>query len=224
MLSLSSEQPFSIGGRRAIYVHPEDPGRCVKLLLPDKQPAAIRKSVPLSRRLFRHAAHYDENLQDLRGYRELAKLHGIQVNRHLPVVFGLVETDLGPGLVVELVRDDDGQISLSGKGYVFAKGVTSEMRSALASLESFLITFCISFRDPFLHNLSFQQSADGAIRVFVVDGLARKSWLPPSLVPSKWMRRRIHQQMRRLWRGIERTENNRITGVVPKEKGLLHHR
>ena len=220
MLVLANCEPFAIGGRRACYVHPYDQKRCIKVILGDKRPTQLRRSHPWWKRLH-HEAYYDENIQDLKIYRHLSSRHGAAIHRHLPQVFGLVETDLGVGLDVELIRDADGRISLSGKGYIIEQGLTGAFREPMDALEAFLLRYRIQFRDPFPHNLAVQIGQDDTLRLFIVDGLARKSRIPFDRLPRVIAEPRIHKKMHRLLQGLKRTDNNRRAGVTPKNKGLL---
>jgi len=220
MLDLSHAEPFAIGGRRTCYVHPDDDSRCIKVIPPDKRPALLRQSQVWWKR-FHRAQYYDENVQDLRIYRHLLARCGEQLHQHLPKVFGFVETDVGDGLEVELIRDADGRISLSGKEYTIENGIPEATLRAIDELEAFLVQHGIQFRDPFPHNLTFQETADGRLRLFVVDGLARKPRGLLSLLPRSWMANRIRKKIARLQKGLKRTDHNRQAGVTPKAKGLL---
>jgi hypothetical protein len=220
MLDLAHTEPFAIGGRRNCFVHPDDDSRCVKVIPPDKRPALLRQSQVWWKR-FHRDQYYDENVQDLRIYRYLLARCGEQLHQHLPRVFGFVETDIGEGLEVELIRDADGRISLSGKEYTIENGITETTLRAIDELEAFLIQHGIQFRDPFPHNLTFQESPDGGLRLFVVDGLARAPWGPLSLLPRSLLADRIRKKIARLRKGLKRTDDNRKAGVTPKTKGLL---
>jgi len=167
MIRLKNDQPFARGNKRACYFHPLQPDRCVKVLLPDQQPAMLRKQVSVWRRL-RPKSAFDENIQECRQLERLARKLGPECFRHLPVVDGIVDTDLGPGLVVELIRDADGSISLSGKEFTIKHGILPESWKAMEELLEFLMAHTIPIRDPFAHNLSFQRRSDGTIRAVVI--------------------------------------------------------
>ena len=85
---LKLERIINMGARRLCLFHPEDPTKCVKI-----------------------AMHYS-NVWQLRN-----ELLGYKRTRHLLKDFlpeyeeELVETNLGPGLVCELVCNDDGSVS-----------------------------------------------------------------------------------------------------------------
>lgn len=220
-LSLAGAEPFAVGGRRALYVHPDDPERCVKVLLPDRGPERLRREARGLRRLHR-PAYYDENRQDLCTYRQLLARHGESLHAHVPIVFGMSHTDIGPGLVVQLIRDVDNRISLSGKGHTIEHGLSPALWHAVDALEDFLLTRHIRFRDPFPHNLAVRHAEGDELQLFIVDGLARREWLPAALRPG--VTARIRRQVARLREGFERTERNRLAGVTPKSKGLLRRR
>lgn len=220
MIELSRQEPFAIGGRRLCYVHPDDDTHCIKVSLRDKQPKVLKQSYPWWKRLHSDA-YYDENVQDLKIYRHLHWRCGDVIHAHLPRVYGFVKTDLGPGLEMRLVRDADGRISLSGKGYTLANGITGRPLGALDELEDFLIRQKIQLRDPFPHNLVYQTRDDGQVRVFIVDGLARRTLLPFAWLPHSWMRQRVEKKMARLREGLEKIERNRVAGRTPLPKGLL---
>lgn len=220
MLSLNEQKPFAVGGRRACYVHPHHRNRCIKILLADKRPDHLRDAAAWWKRIHRNE-YYDENIQDLRIDRYLRSRHGDAIYQHLPRVFGMVQTDLGDGLEVELIRDSDGKISLSGKGYVIEQGLPRALLESVDALKVFLIKHRIQFRDPFPHNLSVQVGKNNDLRPFIVDGLARKSWPPFDRLPRSVSEPRIRKKMQRLVQGLKRTEENRKAKVTPKQKGLL---
>jgi hypothetical protein len=190
------------------------------VVLAGKRPKQLRRAQPWWKR-FHRETYYDENLQDLKIHRYLAARHGDDIYRYLPRVFGLVQTDIGIGLDVELIRDADGRISLSGKGYVIEQGLTPSLLEGVNKLGEFLVHHRIQFRDPFPHNLSVQHRTHDTLRLVIVDGLARKSLVPFDRLPRDIAEPRIHKKLQRLLLGLERTDTNRKTGVTPKNKGLL---
>ena len=114
LLNLKSKQPFARGGGLLCYVHPQREVRCVKILRSGKAPSDLRRKDPFYKRL-RSSTHYDQNLRDLKIYRGLSPRLKSDARRHLLFVDGLVRTDPGSGLCLELIRDVDGLISLSLK-------------------------------------------------------------------------------------------------------------
>jgi len=218
MICLQQEQPFAVGGRRACYFHPEDRGLCIKIARPDKLPHMLRSVDPWWKRV-RPASYYDENMLDMNiGHKLRARL-GDSATAHFPSIHGMVETDLGVGLVCELIRDPDERISLSGKEYTLANGLRTEATTAIKELRLFLSKHLILFRDPFPHNIAIQEQIDGSVRAVIIDGLGRGAFLSPLLKASA--RKRIDRKVDRLLQGMHRAESNKNRGVTPKQNGIL---
>lgn len=218
MIPLSKKEPFAVGGRRACYFHPDDPNRCIKVALSDKQPEQLRSEDPWWKRL-RPASYYDENELDIRIYARLEAKLGALAGVHFPNVYGLVKTDLGQGLETELIRDTDGRVSLSGKEYTMLNGRSDASEYAIQQLSDFLVQHLLLFRDPFPHNIAMQEQPDGSLRVIIIDGLSRKTFLSPSF--RKASEKRILRKVERLKKGLKRAEHNGRKGVQPKPNGML---
>jgi hypothetical protein len=223
MLLLSETEPFARGGRRACYFHPADPGLCVKVALPGKEPEILRRQAPPWGR-FRSRAVFDENMADSRFARRLQRRLGERAFKHIPRVHDFIETDLGPGLVFDLVRDADGRVSLSGKGFIVENGITAAVREALEKLKRFFLENRILIRDPFPHNFAFRKNADGGVKIYAIDGFGSGTFLPlVSLFPPAG-RRYTEKKFRRLEKGMERTLRCRVANVPMKPKGFLLRR
>lgn len=221
MITLSQMKPFAVGGRRACYRHPNEPTRCIKVTLEEAEPGILRAADPWWKRL-RPVDYYDENQLDLKILHLLEAKLGEDANRHFPKVYGLIDTNLGPGLETELICDADGQISYSGKEFTMKNGFTAASGKALEDLRRFIQQHLILFRDPFPHNIVFQAMKDGQMRAVIIDGLGRHVFLSPLL--RKAAERRAQKKFDRLMKGLKRAEQNAIKGIQPKPNGILAHR
>src|SRR5690606_38739045 len=121
----------------------------------------------------RRSSFYDENAMDLYVFTRLTRHLSEEELVHFQPVYGFIKTDLGLGLDVELIKNADGTISTSGKEYVMINGFNAPARQAVEALQAVLLRNGILFRDPFPHNLAFQEQASGAILAIVVDGILR---------------------------------------------------
>ncbi len=61
----------------------------------------------------------------------LAQQHGEPVFELISRCYGFEDSDLGPGLVLELVRDADGQISQTLKAQIWGEGYTPDCQAAV---------------------------------------------------------------------------------------------
>ena len=172
MLKIIS-QPIGEGRERACYVHPEDPRLAIKI-----------PTGPVTAQTER----------DIRFYKRLKK-RGLVKNSHLPKYHGLCETSIGPGIVVDLIRNYDGEIARPLNWYL-AQGVpVEEFDTFLEDLkQSFLQDLVIFNHDMHTGNLLFQKTSMGSARLVAIDGLGDTvalDWLDniPFLVRRKINRR-----------------------------------
>jgi len=175
MLKIISE-PIGTGRERACYVHPDDPRLAIKM--------PMGKSTQQTHR-------------DLKFYRKLKK-RGIRGIPHVPDFHGLCDTNLGRGIVVDLVRNYDGEISRPLNWYL-AQGVPiEEFYDFLEELkQSFLQNQIIFNQDMTIDNLLFQRTSSRAARLVAIDGLGDTgtiAWIDyfPLLVRRKIKRRWKH--------------------------------
>ena len=149
MLKITSE-PIGTGRERACYIHPEDPRLAIKMPMGE---VSIQTQ------------------SDLKFYRKLKK-RGIKGIPHLPDFHGLCETNLGRGIVVNLIRNYDGEISRPLNWYL-AQGVPiEEFEQCLEELkQSFLQNLIIFNHDMTIDNLLFQKPSSRTARLVVIDGL-----------------------------------------------------
>lgn len=172
MLKIIS-QPIGEGRERACYVHPEDPRLAIKI------PTGTVTA---------------QTERDIKFYKRLKK-RGLLENPHLPKYHGLCETSIGPGIVVDLIRNYDGEIARPLNWYL-AQGVPiEEFNSFFEELkQSFLQDLVIFNHDMHTGNLLFHKTSMGSARLVAIDGLGDTvalDWLDniPFLVRLKIKRR-----------------------------------
>jgi len=185
MLQITS-RPIGRGKERACYIHPEDPRKAIKISMGKGR---------------------DQTLRDIKFYRKLGR-HTVSENHHIPGFYGLCDTNLGEGMVVDLIRNYDGEISRPLNWYL-AQGVPIEEFDAhLEELkQSFLQNLIIFNHDMTIGNLLFQKSSSRSARLVAIDGLGdvvALDWLNrfPFLVRRK-IERRWGRFMARVYSTLE---------------------
>jgi hypothetical protein len=185
MLDLS-KQPIGMGKERMCFVHPEDPRLAVK--------------VPIG----------DTNLQtrrEIRFYRRLEKRGGVDC-KHIPGFHGTCRTSRGDGIVVDLIRDFDGQISRPLGWYLGRGFPLEEFIPRLDEVHhSFVENLIIFNHDLNIGNLLVKKTSISRFHLVAIDGLGDVvaiDWLNriPFLARRK-IRRRWQRLMERLYRSRE---------------------
>ncbi len=114
VLSLAGAEPFAKGGYRHCYVHPDDADLCVKVV---------------SRTDDRRC--YAAQQMDIEDYAALRKRGPETVFDRIPEIKGVVDTDLGVGIVMRLYRDADGRISRNLANVIGERGLTPCLSKAI---------------------------------------------------------------------------------------------
>ncbi len=193
MLNITSE-PIGKGRERVCYVHPEDPRRAIK--------------IP-------YGKDTEQTRRDIKFYRRLKK-RGISRLRHVPSYYGWAETSVGKGIVVDLIRNYDGEISAPLNWYL-AQGVPiMEFDPYLEELKEFFLDNLIIFNhDMTIGNLLVQKISFGKARLVAIAGLGDTvaiDWLDK--IP--WL---VRRKIRRRWkRFIKRVYLSREVRQQGEEK------
>ena len=177
VLALKGLEPFGVGGRRLCFVHPLDPKKCVKVLRTDERRTVRHKKTIIPAHWRRE---YDNNAHEKRILEDLEKRIGPAMADHLPRSYGMAATDLGPGLVLDLVRDHDGGISRSIRELITTGYDLSKLRASFDGFGRFLSEHLVLTRSLLDHNLVVEMRADGPGRIFLIDGFGDPAWLPLS--------------------------------------------
>lgn len=143
---LKLERIINKGGRRLCLYHPEDSGKCVKVAMNYK--------------------HEWQLQNELDAYRKTKHL----LKDFLPEYeTELVPTNLGPGLVCELITDEDGTPSRWLHDYIGKEGgITPEMIAQLREYADIIISNIIPFYDPNTCNFLVQNKG-GKRRIVFTD-------------------------------------------------------
>ncbi|MCP4331946.1 MAG: hypothetical protein GY785_04770 [Gammaproteobacteria bacterium] len=192
MLQITTD-PIGQGKERACYVHPEDPRKAIKISIGDVS---------------------EQSERDIRFYRKIQKRRSFK-EIHIPKFYGLRETNLGRGIVVDLIRNYDGEISRPLNWYL-AQGVPiEEFESLLEELRySFLENLIIFNHDMTIGNLLLQKSSFTNAQLVAIDGLGdvvALDWL--NLIPSL-VRRKIERRWERFIERVYRTREVRMQREV----------
>ncbi len=223
ILELTREKPFARGGNRLCFIHPEDPGCCVKVRRPDFTLEDRRRKKGFPKNL-RPLSAFDDNLEEHGVMKSLERYYGDTVFRHISRCYGFVETDLGKGLMSELIRNGDGRIAATLKKYLWDYGLGPEIEQKIKELTDFWIHERVPSRDLLLHNIVVQQDDKGAIlRLVVIDGLGSAGLLPLRFFPGFLQDRKIAGKVGNMQERIQQLLSQRGEGAFPGCHGRLLH-
>lgn len=196
MIQLSSDSIFGRGGGRDCHFHPDRKDRCLKVTRPDRTPKFLKKEDPWWKRL-RPDSLYDQNVRDLKVFQKAWERLKHLDHPGIPETDGLVETNRGLALSVELLRDANGEVCSTLRDHVKEHGLTEEVQAAVEELRQSFIKHKVMVRDPFPTNLVLQRAEDGKLRAATIDGLGDTTLIPIGrFIPSQ-VKKRVNRKFDR---------------------------
>lgn len=226
VLRLQGLEPFGVGGRRLCFVHPLEPEKCVKVLRTDERRTVRHKKTIIPAHWRRE---YNNNTHEMRILEDLERRIGPAMASHFPRSYGLHPTDMGPGLVLDLVRDSDGRISRSIRELITVGFDVQKLRSSFDDFCAFLMDNLVLTRSLLDHNLVVEMHGDEPGPMFLIDGFGDPAWIPFSRWIPSLGRSKIARRKEEAW---QRFEKFAAAGGVSEElirssswgQGILNHR
>ena len=193
VLHLSDQDLVAKGGHRNVYSCPDRPDLLVKVTRP-----RMRRNRSFAKRLVRRLlpdSAYRNALKELECEMKAALKSGLDIAK-LPLArsFGVVQTDAGPGVVVERIDGADGALA-HDLGALCAQGPLEP--ETLAKLNSFvqkLFDFQIVGRDIHAQNVVYGLR-DGVPMFVLIDGYGERNLVPLRSLSRRLNDRSLHKQM-----------------------------
>ncbi|NPU91497.1 MAG: hypothetical protein HPY82_06250 [Gammaproteobacteria bacterium] len=222
-LQLTTLEPFARGGNRLCFVHPDYPDRVIKVRRPDFSLEERRRRKGFPKNL-RPLSSFDDNAEENRTMFALDRQLGAPLYQHVSRCFGFEDSDMGKGLVSELIRDASGKISHTLKQYIWDNGYDDNARAAVEEFCACWETLGVPSRDLLLHNLVAQRDGGGKIvRLVVIDGLGSSSLIPPQFWPHSLLTGKARRKTADLHQRIEKLLSQRGQDQFPGYHGQLFH-
>jgi hypothetical protein len=224
MISLSNLKPFAKGGNRLCFEHPDDKTKVIKVRRPDFTLQDLRKKKGFPKSL-KPLSSFDDNKEEFNVLKHYEKAYGDLIFTHVCRCYGFEDTDLGKGLVLELVRDGNGLISYNIKQYLYEIGPTASFLAALDEFCSFWQQTAPPSRNLLAHNILVQQDSNQQVkRLVVIDGLGNSGLFPTSLLSKRYRQKKAQKKLEYLRASINSYIDRVEKGEKPSDIGILFHR
>ncbi|MEM1141223.1 MAG: YrbL family protein [Pseudomonadota bacterium] len=216
MLNLKYSRPLFVGGTRYCFAHPQYGDRCVKVLRPDRT-GEVRKRYRKDFKRYLPARFLDDQRKEIIAYEALDRTASAAHWRHVPRYHGTVATDMGLGIVTELLRNEDGSWpknlrELFSLGEVRAQShddadereaITTrpaqDQIALLDGIDEFLEAvreLRILSRDLLAHNIVALKE-ESRYRVVLVDGIGNAELIPVSSWSDLFAARKVERKIAR---------------------------
>ena len=173
-LYLTEKDFLGKGTAKKVYYHPEDKNLCIKILLDSSQ---------------------DIDTRDELWYRRACKKR-VEQSSLLTKYFGTIETNLGTGLVFELVRDYDGKVSETLESLVSREKDISKIYELLQKFKKTFFEELIITKELYPCNLLVQRISEQESRIRIIDDIGMHHVLIPLTFYSKTL---IRHRGKKIW-------------------------
>ncbi len=187
LLRLQDREPLAKGRARLVFEHPEDPALLVKVIRPEVIEARFGSGAAWYKRRRRFGRY----LSYIREIQEFVAVWSAE-NRSphfLQKVHGLVETDLGLGLVTSAARTEDGSLAPSLSKVMLDGDFNEEAAAKLEEFFSQLLACAVIVSDLNPGNLVYAHSPPHGRHFVLIDGLGNNNIWPMKIL-SRWVNRR----------------------------------
>lgn len=222
-VALKPLKPFAHGGNRLCFVHPEHADRVIKVRRPEFTLEDLRRKKGFPKNL-RPLSWFDDNQEEFRVMQDIARRVGHEAFSVISRCYGYEETDMGPGLTSELIRNGDGKISYSVMEYIWRFGYSDELKTAANRFAETWLRLGIPSRDLILHNILVQCDAEQKIqRLVVIDGLGHSGAIPVHWLPTALKRARAQRKIDNFYARIDDFLKVCASGQLPNTFWQLKH-
>ena len=178
VLEIGATEPLAVGHLRSVYQHPVHSSELIKVMRADavasrwNAPGRWHKRLPRTR-------HFVGYLRELKEY-IAAKARAPHVDAPIARMIGVVDTDLGLGLISEKVVDADGALAPTLAAVYARSGFTPELDAALAAFRRHLLDANVIVGDMHAWNIVYGSDSRGGPRLVMIDGFGEKHAIPIS--------------------------------------------
>ena len=213
-LRLSDQERLASGGHRDVYACPGRPELLIKVTRPRK-----RRNRSFTKRMVRQLlpdSVYRNALKEIECEMKAALKSGADI-AELPLArsFGVVQTDIGPGVVVERIDSGDGQLARHLSGLCKQDRLAQETLGELNSFVDKLFRLQVVGRD--IHETNIVYGMRSQTRMFfLIDGYGERNLVPLRSLSRRLNDRSLNKQMQRIAErtGLRWDENNRVFSVL----------
>ena len=202
VLQLADRAPLAVGHLRYVFQHPQNRNELVKVMRADAVAARWNRKSRWAKRLPR-TRHYIGYLRELKEY-IAARARAAHGEPPIARMIGLIETDLGLGLVSEKVVGADGGLAPTLAAIYERKGFTPELNRELATFLDGLMDSNVIVGDMHAWNIVYGSDSRGGPRLVMIDGFGEKHAIPISSMSRAVNRYRTRRLYRRMLEQLQR--------------------
>lgn len=196
MTELTGVQPVAQGRMRLVYEFPGNPDLLIKVIRPEVIGQRWGEGQPWYK-MQRRYRHYISYMREIGEYIAIYAQYG----KSLPFAqkpVGLIETDMGLGLVLEAVRDDEGRLAPSLSTLLSEKIYSPQAAEALERFIHEVLESDIIIADLHPGNIVYAYDKTQGHHFVMIDGLGLSTLFPFKAISKNLNRRSKLRHIERL--------------------------
>lgn len=170
-ISLTHETPFAVGDHKAVYIHPNDSSLLIKVVH-EAGLEALKAKYPWSMK-FRRLPNYWEFLHEMVEHLAVRELMS-PAESYIENVIGLVDTDLGVGMIVEAIRSPTGEVAPTLRNLIQGNTFKQKHEDALNEILDWIVNTNVIIRELTTTNMVWNDTTQ---RFVIIDGIGSKPLL-----------------------------------------------
>jgi hypothetical protein len=206
---LKTSHPIAQGQTQSIYVHPDNSKLLIKVRHHEKLQRAYERKLGGLIGLNRPHGIYTTWHRELQHYFSVS----FRLGFHPPVLqeyHGVVETDLGLGLVVGRISDRTGNLAPTLAHVVSRSGLTDELLTKVRNLLRELNDLKISTNDVSVKNIVYGWSASSGDHLVLIEGIGVNTFIPLARFSNYFNIRSNNRHFARTIRSLEKLDGRFI--------------
>jgi len=218
--AISTLTPIASGTIRAVYEHPENSSLLIKIIHPENS-ARHRENKTAWYKRRQRLRQYTLYLREISEY-IAAYAQNQQSAVHSQKIVGLMETDLGLGLVTEAARDRDGNLAPSLGVLIKTGAFDAAAAGALVDFSHWLFDSSIIIADLHAGNIVYAFDETLGDHFVMIDGIGSsnlipfKSWSKRANLHSK--KKKIRKLCRKIARNDAKLAVDILLRIFPRKK------
>lgn len=182
------------GNKVLVFAHPSHPRRLIKVIHPQ---ATGKKRWLASLKSNRRQGSFQWLVRTMAEYLTYQCRNKAALDL-MPIVYELVQTNYGFGLIVESIRNHDGTLAPTLSDVIQKEGLTTDLEFMVNRLCDTLIDHHIIVSDFKGENLLVVENPKGRRRLIVIDGFGERNAIPLSSLSKSWYGVRARKRCRRM--------------------------
>jgi hypothetical protein len=202
LLALKHLTPLPTGSQRYVFRHPLDPELIVKI--PRESGGADARRAGGA--WYKLPTRYRQFRSFMREMREQIAVRAAapELPRHMQIIVGFAETDLGFGLVSRAVTGRDGELAPNLRDLLLQDRFTDEVRADLDAFFAWMLASPVVLGDVHIGNLVYGYEPAVGNYFVIVDGIGDKNVIPLNSLSPLLNRMSKRRRIRRIEAKIAR--------------------